>query len=74
MEAYKLETEEIVTLFLQGRLDLSECTSALNSSFRDVFARLDGKQLDSLRVLLMSLADTLAKEMEEQEERRTLDS
>ena len=74
MEAYKLETEEIVTLFLQGRLGLSECTSALNSAFGDVFARLDGKQLDSLRVLLMSIADTLAKEMEEREERRKLDS
>ena len=42
-------------------------------TFGGVFTRLDGKQLDSLRVLLMSIADALAKEIEEREERRKLD-
>ena len=64
MEVYKRETEEILRRLLERETGLSECKSALNAAFADVLVRLDGKQLDSLRVLLMAHDDIVTKEME----------
>ncbi len=67
MEMYERETEEIIARLLQDKISLSECTAALNAAFARVFARLDGEQLDSLRLRLMAIGDTLAKELERRE-------
>jgi hypothetical protein len=63
MEVYKHETEEIVKRFLERRITFSECKSLLNAAFADVFPRLNGQQLDSLRGLLMAREDRLTKEV-----------
>ncbi len=68
METYERETEEIIARLLQNRLSLPECRAGLNAAFASVLARLDGKQLDSLRLRLMSIGDLLAREKECREE------
>ncbi len=64
MEVYKRETKETLKRLLEEEIGLPECRSALNAAFADVVIRLDGKQFDSLRVLLMAYDEILTKEME----------
>ncbi len=63
MEVFKRETEEIVNRFLERRISVSECKSALNAAFADVFPKLNNRQFDSLRVLLMATDDCLTQEI-----------
>ena len=67
METYKRETEEIVAGFLLEKISFPECATALIDAFAGVFARLNGEQLDSLRVLLMAIDGTLTRETERRE-------
>ena len=63
MEVYKRETEEILKHFLNQEMGFPECIDALNAEFADVLTRLGGKELDSLRTLLMAYDDILTKEI-----------
>ncbi len=64
MKRYERATRKIIELFLEGRISLPECRAALSVAFADVFARLDDRYLDSLRLLLMANEDILIKEIQ----------
>ena len=67
MDTYRRETQDILARFLEAKISFSECETALNDAFGGVFVRLNGEQLDSLRVLLMAIGDNLTREMERRE-------
>ena len=63
-QSYKSETREVIKRFLRHRLSFHDCMAALEAALADLTCRATGKQITSLRPLIMENNDIVMKEME----------
>jgi hypothetical protein len=61
LEAYKLETHEIVERFLSGQTNFPACNAALNSAFAALIPDFD--DLCELRAVMQANNETVMQEM-----------
>jgi CRP/FNR family cyclic AMP-dependent transcriptional regulator len=64
MEAYRRETQEIISRFFEYKLSFHDCLAALDAAFADLTSRVTDEQIASLRALLLENNDIVMKEME----------
>jgi hypothetical protein len=65
LEAYKLETHEIVERFLSGQTHFPACIAALDSALAALIPDLD--DLGELRVVMLAHKETVMKEMQKRD-------
>jgi hypothetical protein len=64
MEVYKSETREVIRRFLDHRLTLPECMTALEDALADLIPRLHGETSATLPALIARNNAIALKEME----------
>ena len=64
MEAYEIETTEIVKRFLRYKLEFPDCISALDSALAGFIPRLGGEQIVRLSIVMLANNDIVMKEMQ----------
>ena len=65
MEAYEIETTEIVKSFLQRKIDFPECIEALNAALARLVPNMTGGQISRLRMVMLANNEIVMKEMEQ---------
>ena len=64
MEVYERETDEVVKLFLAGKLSLTACIDAFDSALEDLIPRLKVEDATRLRIVMLSNNEVVMNEME----------
>ena len=64
MEAYERETDEVVKLFLAGKLGFTACIAALDSALEGLIPRLKPEDASRLRIVMLCNNEIVMNKME----------
>ena len=63
MEAYKMETQEVIRRFLLRQLSFPKCIAALDAALAALLPRLQPQQLDEVRAVMLANNEKVMAEM-----------